>query len=280
MSQFKYKTDKLKHQVKIVTLDETHRKFAKNFEDARNDLEQKEEKLALVQNKLNKLNKLNQSTLQPKDIKLKAELKDEIIKLTKEINDVKSNKSEMDYYGKIHNILLKYYDMMDNNENDKLSTSDCSSEQYQIHKKQTKKRTKNKSNNYQNILSFFETSKTPGTESNDSCDKIEVTKSESYKDEFCDNSLPKNKAYLNEQYMRAINSNNTNKNIVKKFNNCFKFCEKCKIERTLIQADGIYVCGNCGDTECVLIESDIPNYKDNVCEKPTYPYKRLNHLSE
>jgi hypothetical protein len=36
----------------------------------------------------------------------------------------------------------------------------------------------------------------------------------------------------------------------------------------------------CGDAESLLIESDIPNYKDSIMEKPTYPYKRGNHLAE
>ena len=34
------------------------------------------------------------------------------------------------------------------------------------------------------------------------------------------------------------------------------------MERILVQSDGLYVCSKCGDAENVLIESDVPNYKD------------------
>ena len=59
-----------------------------------------------------------------------------------------------------------------------------------------------------------------------------------------------------------------------------KWCDNCKIEKTLIQTEGIYVCQNCGDVETVMVENDIINYKEGTNEKPTYPYKRMNHLVE
>lgn len=90
-----------------------------------------------------------------------------------------------------------------------------------------------------------------------------------------ENKTPKNRAVLFDQYTRVIESRTP-----KKSKNIANYCEKCGIDRTLLQNDGVYVCTNCGEVENALIESEIHNYKDSVTEKPIYPYKRLNHLVE
>ena len=42
-----------------------------------------------------------------------------------------------------------------------------------------------------------------------------------------------------------------------------------------------YVCTQCGDTDRVVVESEMPNHKDgSSVEKQRFPYKRQNHLSE
>jgi hypothetical protein len=45
-------------------------------------------------------------------------------------------------------------------------------------------------------------------------------------------------------------------------------------------SDGIFVCPKCGEFEQFVIESDIPNYKDQLQEKQSCPYKRINHFLE
>lgn len=42
----------------------------------------------------------------------------------------------------------------------------------------------------------------------------------------------------------------------------------------------MFVCPNCGETENAIIESDVPNFKETVSDKPSFPYKRSNHLIE
>ncbi len=87
------------------------------------------------------------------------------------------------------------------------------------------------------------------------------------------------------------NSTETKDNIVKTFNNVvyskpivnyynYNKCRNCNCDMYINTNDGIIICDNCGNVENILIESEIPSYKDNGSDKPIYPYKRLNHFIE
>jgi hypothetical protein len=84
------------------------------------------------------------------------------------------------------------------------------------------------------------------------------------------------KSELLLQYIMMVDNQNLHKtNKIK-----LKLCSKCLIEKTLIHADGICVCLQCGESEHVIVDSDKPNYKESVADtKPAYPYKRQNHLN-
>ena len=71
------------------------------------------------------------------------------------------------------------------------------------------------------------------------------------------------------------------KTYVKKKSSIIKWCT-CGKEMTLIQSEGMFVCQSptCGLVDYVIIESEIPNYKESGNDKPVYPYKRVNHLIE
>lgn len=60
----------------------------------------------------------------------------------------------------------------------------------------------------------------------------------------------------------------------------FDKCQYCGNEMCVNNNDGIIVCDKCGNVERILIESEIPSYKDSGADKPIYPYKRLNHFME
>ncbi len=62
--------------------------------------------------------------------------------------------------------------------------------------------------------------------------------------------------------------------------NKLKLCPKCGIDKTFLQSEGLCVCPNCGETEMIIVESEIVSHKDTVVEKIHYPYKRMNHLME
>lgn len=315
---FKYKPDKLKNQEKIFTLDEVHRKYIKNFEKNRTGIEFKKKQLEYNINKLRKLDSLHPSNITSDDIKLKSQLKCAISRITDEINDITNNISELDYYSKIDNILLSYYNTTNcpsqetyGNDDNFLTDKKHISDVLSYSQKTARKRGHVNRSSPTNILHFFKNvtnnvshSNTTSIPNNRETSKV----SECYPDELysscnpydstnnsisntthietdCKNSaiydtssilqsFPKNRAYLHEQYMNAINSNNKLSKII---SNSLKYCDKCQIERMLVQSEGLYICNICGEAESALIESDVPNYKETSAEKILYPYKRLNY---
>lgn len=84
----------------------------------------------------------------------------------------------------------------------------------------------------------------------------------------------KNKAELLDQYMMLIDSEYMCEK--KRTGAKIRRCPNCNLEKTLIHAEGIYVCQNCGEVEPVIIDSEKPNYKEASTDtKPGYPYKRI-----
>jgi hypothetical protein len=89
--------------------------------------------------------------------------------------------------------------------------------------------------------------------------------------------IANNKATLKNEYMTLIDPSNTvDKTKIVAMRTCFK----CNVERVFVQSEGIYVCPKCGQFEYLIVDSEIPNHKDSVSEKPKYPYKKINHLIE
>jgi hypothetical protein len=43
---------------------------------------------------------------------------------------------------------------------------------------------------------------------------------------------------------------------------------------------GYIICNKCGNSTRIFMDADVLNYKDNIQEKPNYPYKRINHFNE
>ena len=157
---FKYKPDKLKNQEKIRTLDETHRNYIKTFEKARTSLDIKKQRLVFITDKLRRLNCADQSAQTQDDIKLRSTLKDEISRLTREIDDITHHTSELDYYSKIDNILLRYYDIIDNTNEDSSPTRQqgysMSDQVVSSQHKSVRKRSRIQQAAQKNILCFFE----------------------------------------------------------------------------------------------------------------------------
>jgi hypothetical protein len=66
-----------------------------------------------------------------------------------------------------------------------------------------------------------------------------------------------------------------------KFDNISKICEACKDEMILDLHNGLLVCRICGESQTILVESDIPNYKEECNDTKTYvAYKTMNHFNE
>ena len=84
--------------------------------------------------------------------------------------------------------------------------------------------------------------------------------------------------YLSKVDKETITKGNKKRN---KFDNISKLCEKCKDEMILDLHNGLMVCRICGESQTILVESDIPNYKEECNDTKTYvAYKTMNHFNE
>ena len=84
--------------------------------------------------------------------------------------------------------------------------------------------------------------------------------------------------YLSKVDKETIQKGNKKRN---KFDNISKLCEKCKDEMILDLHNGLLVCRICGESQTILVESDIPNYKEECNDTKTYvAYKTMNHFNE
>lgn len=88
------------------------------------------------------------------------------------------------------------------------------------------------------------------------------------------NNQPINKSNIVKSYNNIIN----NKPLEKFYD--YNICPYCHNNNTINNNDGLIICTNCGNVEKILVESELPNYKNNNIDKPIYPYKRLNHFME
>nr|QBK88964.1 MAG: hypothetical protein LCMiAC02_00570 [Mimivirus LCMiAC02] len=290
MSIFKQKPRKKRDLIKIVTLDEKHRKKIEKFKKEKRILPHRKKKLVKLKNQLNKLEEeiheeciydnITIGQQQKMEIIItnnaskKAKLKVEIKKLEDIIYNIENNEDELDYYTTIgmNDLLLNYYDVANpvnknvhtqnnkiilkkSNKPIKLDNLDKLNLKYKSKARpkkviKKKRRQVNKSNN--NLLELL------GCKINKNNDKP-----------------AKNKATLLGQYNMLINGE-----CIYKKKKIIKKCNRCNIEKTLERSNGLLVCRNCGTCELIQIDSDIPNYKDPMPDKPGYPYKRINHFNE
>lgn len=299
MASFKYKPDKLKFISNVNTLDESHKKKTNDFLSKRLLLPQKESDLKNLKIKYQKITNNIANSSDPLLISKRANIKNDIEKLQKEINLIKSGKEELDYYSKTIDIVMDYYNILDNNNNDVYdedlhspNNSDNSqkldnfspiinpniseninndileqlnkeSQKFRKEKKVSRARNQSISNNSENILNFF----------TDNIDKNFSEKQEEEKN----NLIVSNRASLFEDYLMVLDREYASKKIKP---NPKKMCQNCQVEQQLIRDDGIYVCTQCGLTENIIIESEIPSHKENTNEKRHSAYDRRNHLSE
>ncbi len=301
MATFKYKPDKVKYLNIVKTLDETHQKFATEFHENRNMLPEKVSKLNELKKELEYFNS-NLVEITDEIIRQKANIKDMIRKQEIEIDNIKNGRDEIEYYSKTSDILMDYYNLLDNDDdnikntinisldnnkefddntetNEKLQMINKISQTKRKEKKPTKKRIKNmediSNKNSKNILSFF-AKKQDIKENIDDDDNNSVEESEVPIENKIE-TVVSNRASLFEMYMSILDKRFA---CEKTKSGYIKMCNNCNLEKTLIQSEGLYVCTKCGEVEHVIIESEIPNHKESTNEKPRTPYKKQTHLAE
>ena len=307
-SSFKYKPNKVKYLQSVNTLDSDHRSYMESYEKELKSVDSKKKELEKLNKELKKIDDMTKKNGINVDLKKKIALREKIKKINENINDIENNTDILDYFSNQHDILVEYYDdernelnrqkfyeeqkNAENDEKDKIEIIDFNKEdinksdeparksiihsdnlkelskQSQLKRKQkkpTKKRSKaTEIKTTKNLFNFF------GQNDDENNDTNTSTKQR--------NTVEKavtNKASLYDEYLML---NGKNKYQRKKHN--YLWCSDCNVEKVLVQSDGICVCKTCGKFDEIIMESDVPNYKEIGTEKPAYPYKRLNHLIE
>tara|TARA_E500000178_G_scaffold250079_1_gene246701 strand:+ start:1303 stop:2442 length:1140 start_codon:yes stop_codon:yes gene_type:complete len=121
MSNFKVKNKK-KEKTDFrdsTTLDKKHKEYSKMFHNQKINIDDKSEKIKLLNEQLFEINKLKETNqLTEKDIEIKANILNEIESLETDIKCVESGKEEINYYDKIGEIICDYYELRDENKNE------------------------------------------------------------------------------------------------------------------------------------------------------------------
>jgi hypothetical protein len=256
---FKYKPHKTKIGSDINTINNIHKKITSKFSNDRTVLNNKKKQLSVLEDKLTRIRSKLKYNIN--DIAEQNKIKQDIELSRIEIDNIENYNDEIDYFIKTHDILINYFD--DDIEKDMKNVDfldQCSKKS-----KPFKKSKKEEPFHTANIISILSNSK---MESNIISDN-QVLNSSILKQ-------TSNKATLLNDYLSVIGKSNNNETYIQHS----KKCQRCNIEKDYIQSDGVIVCSNCGETEYVICESDILNYKEHLHDKPAYPYKRVNHFVE
>lgn len=286
MSNFKIKHDKSKNIIQINTLDERHTNIMNTFQTRKLTVPNKKKKLQVLEEQLKELEDMNASNYTEKDVKRRAELKSEIVELKDDIFDIEHDLSELDYYFKTEDIIMDYYELMDQddaifyNENPELCNERNEND---LNKGPDALDLLNKMNKNRKPQKVSKVRKKKSVPQNQ-YDIMDFLSGEPVKPDLnektVDDAPVKNKAELLNQFMLMTDSGYVCDKKLSAYNRIRK-CEKCDIEKTLVPSDGMFVCQKCGEMEIIIIDSEKPNYKEAVTDNKTgYPYKRSNHLNE
>lgn len=296
MSAFKTKPEKVRQAVDVRTLDESHRKVMIEFQKRRESLPNRRLKLQKMIEKFQKIEQKDKSEYTTNDIKERSVLRNDIKSLQEEIYDIENNISEIEYYSKIDDLLMDYYEIIENEDTliyeDAPTVGEETDEQVTTEQTVTEQQPVQDqgSHEYTTLDALNQMKK--NTRKTKKVTKrrkrrVEVDKSNSIasyfgidlKDEEKEKNGNKSRAEIYELYKNITdNEYQSEKN---KNSRELKRCFECNNEKTINHTEGIMVCEQCGTVEMIISESEKSNYKDNsIPEKPGYPYKRINHFSE
>lgn len=302
MSNFKIKHDKVSNDTHVNTLDETHTQLMKEFETKKGSIPQKKNELRELKKKLVIYNNpqlvenINEMDNLPK---IKSELKTKIKLLEDEIYEIENDENEFDYYYKINDTIMDYYDLLNaddikecngckndiemdyvnniNNNTKSDPTIDLLDRLNLLNKENNKKKKKvtkrkNKISNVDHSVNIYNFFNIPDKKSSGDTDGEAIVSTnkvvpKASRAELLDTY----KTLTDSKYVCAKNKEKTK----------LMYCNKCSIEKILITAESIYVCPLCASVDYVIIDCEKTTNKETASDnKAGYPYKKINHLNE
>lgn len=259
---------------KRFTLDSKHNEIMKKFEETKKTLPELKKKFVEIAEEYKEYKTKPKIEMSNADIDRKFKLKKELKELKSKINSIENNENIIDYYLKVGVFLHDYYENKNRNEQtmkEFVLNNNTENTKTNVKKNSLKKK------KYNSVIDFFnnrEKSKNIENPKENISEKIyKNTKMSNFietKDGF-------QRANYLDYYLKNIDKSYNSKIIV---NKSFDKCQKCNVEMTIYQSEGLHVCPKCGLQEHVITESDKPSFKDPPPEVSYFAYKRMNHFNE
>jgi hypothetical protein len=225
-----------------TTIDSKHNQYLKSLLEKQNELPLLKEKLENLQSTWNlKYNKPN-SELTSKEIDDKLDLRDLMTNIQEEIIKLENNVELKEYLTNTSHILYEFSSKSDGF----ISTVKS-----------------NNSSKKKSVMDFFS--------------KEETTKNDSKIYE--ENDKPLDKGELIDSYLKVIDPEYI-KSIEEPDGEELNRCKVCGSFCTTDEEGGIMICDSCGAQHKILIENDLPSYKEPPREITYFAYKRINHFNE
>ena len=264
------------------TLDFCHKHNVEQFESQRESLHEKNVELKRLQDALAEITDKPNECRTDSDFVRIVEIKDDIRAVERDINNIRSNKDEVDYYTNTADILYNYYDLVENNSDNNMNINQ--------HLIQTSNQNK------KSILEYFHKKEerqadtppssintTPTTSRTKSNTHVTNKSSAPVSESNCvvtedDTNGNKNRAALLDKYLSITDKNYINDNID---HDVALKCEYCNsVDKTVLNNDSISVCNHCFTIQHLLTDNEKPSYKDPPKEISYFSYKRINHYQE
>jgi len=235
-------------KINLGTLESQHKKQVDNFEKKRKELPSLRKKLSSLQNKLASLQNQNTESLNAQ--RKIDEIQQEVQRLDTLIKAIENKHDKLDYYMNVGPLLFQYFD-----------------ERNDIGSSRPNYKRRRRKNGISNFLQ--KNQKTNSGETGGSFVRSETPQKATpfeMLDEYLSRTDPNwvKKSQNNDAYTKESEH----------------FCLDCECLKILLHKESKVVCPKCGVQETIIIESDIPSYKDPPPEMNYFEYKRINHFNE
>lgn len=237
-----------KNSIQTKTLDTEHTSRMKRYEDMRNAVVTIGKEMDELSVAVSQMEGRGRQDLSDDELEALLVMRDRMIDLTRNKNDIESNSDEITYYTETSSILFKYYDILENGSS---TVSGSAVPDADVGEPSA-------DSNGKSILKWFHSSST-------STPKVSTTN---------------DRATLLDKYLACTDVTHVRGSAVNAKDDA-SICPHCKeANRTAMMHDGYVFCNSCYTVEYILVDHDKPSYKDPPKEITYFAYKRINHFNE
>lgn len=264
---------------KKTNLDTDYNRHVKQFDNEYKQLPAKKKKLKSMEAQYNLLSGKSMNMMMTDEIADFHRLKNDIQELQEDIKKSEDFSEMSDFYLKTGELLMAYYDSVNETNVTPAGTAPVSSASSETLKK--KGRPKNKKNSATSDdtppMWMFLGNKDKQSPTTNVVPTTVVATTTAIKPEINKTKITLKRADIHDQYLAKTDAHHIEPT---EYNNDDDFCSDCGEYRELREYDAILVCPKCGSELHAVMESNKPSYKDPPHENMYFAYKRINHFKE